>query len=76
MADPAVPMAKANMGRPAARIDGRAKVMGTARYASDFAVVNPAYAFLVTSAIARGRISSIDLSEANAVRGRPDYSDA
>jgi len=69
MADPAIPMPKANMGRPAARIDGRAKVTGAARYASDFVVANPAFAFLVTSAIARGRISTIDLSAANDVRG-------
>ena len=69
MADPAIPMPKANMGRPAARIDGREKVTGGARYASDFAVANPAYAFLVTSGIARGRISSIDLAEAKHVRG-------
>jgi xanthine dehydrogenase YagR molybdenum-binding subunit len=69
MADPAVPMPKANMGQPAARIDGRQKVTGAARYASDFAVSNPAFAFLVTSAIARGRISGIDLSAANDVDG-------
>jgi CO/xanthine dehydrogenase Mo-binding subunit len=64
-----VPLDLTTASRPAARIDGREKVTGAARYASDFAVVNPAYAFLVTSAIARGRISSVDLSEANAVRG-------
>src|SRR5207247_1263935 len=69
MAEAAVPEPKANMGNPHARIDGRDKVTGAARYASDFAVSNPVYAFLVTSAIARGRIGSIDITDANTVRG-------
>jgi xanthine dehydrogenase YagR molybdenum-binding subunit len=69
MADAAVPAPKANMGEPAARIDGRDKVTGAARYASDFVVANPAFAYLVTSSIARGRIASIDVSEANDVQG-------
>ncbi len=59
----------AAIGTPVARIDGRAKVTGEARYASDIAVPNPAYAFLATSAIARGRIAAIDLRDAQAVPG-------
>ena len=49
--------------RPARRraSTARAKVTGAARYASDEPVANPAYAYLVTSAIARGRISGFDL---------------
>jgi xanthine dehydrogenase YagR molybdenum-binding subunit len=58
-----------NMGRPDPRIDGRLKVTGEARYPSDVAVPNPAYAFLVTSGIAKGRITSIDLETARAVPG-------
>lgn len=58
-----------NMGEPVACYDGRAKVTGGARYASDVAVANPAYAFLVTSAVARGRIASIDEAAARAVPG-------
>src|SRR5436305_2023073 len=58
-----------NMGRPEPRIDGRLKVTGAARYGSDFAVDNPAFAYLVTSTIARGRIEKMDLAEARAVRG-------
>jgi xanthine dehydrogenase YagR molybdenum-binding subunit len=65
----AAPEPKANMGRPDPRIDGRLKVTGEARYPSDVAVPNPAYAFLVTSAIAKGRITSIDLETARAVPG-------
>jgi xanthine dehydrogenase YagR molybdenum-binding subunit len=65
----AAPEPKENMGKPEPRIDGRLKVTGEARYGSDFPVANPAYAFLVTSAIARGRIMAMDLGEAKAVPG-------
>jgi xanthine dehydrogenase YagR molybdenum-binding subunit len=65
----AAPQAKANMGDPAPRLDARLKVTGEARYASDEAVSNPAYAVLVTSPIAKGTITSIDLDEAKAVPG-------
>jgi xanthine dehydrogenase YagR molybdenum-binding subunit len=57
------------IGQAAARVDGVAKVTGAARFASDEPVVNPAYAYLVTSSIARGRINSFRLEEAKAVRG-------
>jgi xanthine dehydrogenase YagR molybdenum-binding subunit len=57
------------MGNPEPRLDGRLKVTGEARYGSDFAVQNPAYAFLVTSPIAKGRIVSMDLRDARAVPG-------
>ena len=56
-------------GRPTPRIDGVAKVTGAARYASDEPVANPPYAFLVTSAIARGRVASMGLDRARAVPG-------
>lgn len=65
----AAPEPKANMGQPEPRLDGRLKVTGEARYGSDFAVANPAYAFLITSAIARGRIAGMDLGEAINVPG-------
>jgi xanthine dehydrogenase YagR molybdenum-binding subunit len=65
----AVPAPKENMGQPAPRIDGRAKVTGQAKYASDFQVPRPAYACLVTSSIARGSITGIDESEARKVPG-------
>lgn len=56
-------------GRPISRIDGVAKVTGAARYASDERVGNPAYAYFVTSAIARGRIGAFKLERARAVPG-------
>ena len=65
----AAPEPKENMGKPEPRIDGRLKVTGEARYGSDFSVGNPAYAFLVTSAIAKGHIEAMDLGSAKAVPG-------
>ena len=56
-------------GRPTPRIDGVAKVTGAARYASDEPLANPAFAYLVTSAIARGRVGAINLDHAKAVPG-------
>lgn len=57
------------IGSPAIRVDGPAKVTGRALYASDEPVANPAHAFLVTSAIARGRIAGMELQAALAVPG-------
>ncbi|THD80575.1 MAG: xanthine dehydrogenase family protein molybdopterin-binding subunit [Phenylobacterium sp.] len=59
-------------GKPEVRIDGAAKVTGQARYASDEPVANPAYAYLVTSAISRGHITGMDLAAAEAVPGLLD----
>jgi xanthine dehydrogenase YagR molybdenum-binding subunit len=44
-------------------------VTGRAQYAADVPLPNPAYAYLVTSSIARGRIDSFDLTEAKRLRG-------
>ena len=51
-------------GAPVPRIDGRAKVTGSARYAAEHVHVDLAHARLVTSRIAHGRIASIDTSAA------------
>lgn len=56
-------------GKPAVRVDGAAKVTGRARYPSDEPVSNPAYAYLVMSSIARGRVAGLDLAAAQAVPG-------
>jgi xanthine dehydrogenase YagR molybdenum-binding subunit len=69
MANAAAPTPKANMGAPAPRVDARLKVTGQARYPSDTPVGNPAFAVLVTSTIARGRIERLDLDGARAVPG-------
>jgi xanthine dehydrogenase YagR molybdenum-binding subunit len=65
----AAPEPKANMGQPEPRLDGRLKVTGEARYGSDFPVSNPAFAYLIISPIAKGRIQTIDLADAKAVPG-------
>jgi len=64
-----VQTAQLKIGSPITRIDGRLKVTGEARYASDTPLGDPAYAVLATSAIARGRITDIDETEARAVPG-------
>ena len=57
------------IGKPRSRVDGHAKVTGEALYPSDIAVANPAYAFLVTSSIAKGRVRDFHLEDARAVPG-------
>ena len=54
-------------GSPTPRVDGVAKVTGVARFASDETVNHPAFAYLVTSSIARGRIGSFNLERTKAV---------
>jgi xanthine dehydrogenase YagR molybdenum-binding subunit len=65
----AAPEPKANMGQPVPRYDAVAKVTGSAKYAADVPLNNPAYAYLVTSAVAKGRIESFDLADAKKVAG-------
>ena len=57
------------VGVPQNRVDGRAKVTGVARYAAEFNAPDLAYGIVVSSAIAKGRITSIDASAALAVPG-------
>jgi xanthine dehydrogenase YagR molybdenum-binding subunit len=59
-------------GQPHKRIDGVAKVTGAARYATDEQPANPAYAYMVTSTIARGRVTGFKLDAARAVAGYID----
>ena len=44
------------IGTATSRVDGHAKVTGTAKYAGEFAAPDLAYGNLVTSSIAKGRI--------------------
>ncbi|HZO45005.1 MAG TPA: aldehyde oxidoreductase molybdenum-binding subunit PaoC [Xanthobacteraceae bacterium] len=68
------------IGKPTDRIDGPFKTTGTATYAYEWHNIaphaprmalsaDPAYGYVVGSAIAKGRIASIDLSEAEAAPG-------
>lgn len=59
------------IGKPVSRIDGPLKTTGTAPYAYERhdVVPNQAYGYVVGSAIAKGRIKSIDLVDAKAAPG-------
>src|SRR6266702_4370212 len=59
------------IGQPFSRIDGPLKTTGTAPYAYEHhdAAPNPAYGYVVGSAIAKGKIASIDVSAAKAASG-------
>jgi xanthine dehydrogenase YagR molybdenum-binding subunit len=59
------------VGHPVDRVDGPAKTTGTAPYAYEQhqAAPNAAYGYVVGSAIAKGRIASMDVSEARRAPG-------
>jgi xanthine dehydrogenase YagR molybdenum-binding subunit len=59
------------VGRPTDRIDGPRKTTGTATYAYEWHDIGPkpAYGYVLGSAIAKGRIASIDLRAAKAASG-------
>jgi xanthine dehydrogenase YagR molybdenum-binding subunit len=57
------------IGAAITRLDGPAKVTGTARYAFEHAYGDAAYAFLVQSTIARGRVTAVDTAAATALPG-------
>jgi len=57
------------IGTPTSRVDGRDKVTGAAKYAGEFVAPDLAFASVVSSTIAKGRIASIDVSEAMKVGG-------
>ncbi len=57
------------VGEPLNRVDGRLKVTGKATYTADQKIPGATHAVLTTSAIAKGRIASIDTSEAEGLPG-------
>jgi len=59
------------VGKPTDRIEGPLKTTGVASYAYEWhdVVTNPGYGFIVGSAIAKGRLASIDVAEAKAAPG-------
>jgi len=57
------------VGAPLSRRDGVAKVTGTAPYAFEHDVPNPAYMHALQATIARGSVSGIDTSEAESIPG-------
>src|SRR5437763_8351401 len=61
--------ATSHIGKPTSRVDGRAKITGAAKYAGEYNVPGLAHGFVVSSAIAKGRIKRIDTADALAVPG-------
>jgi len=59
----------AYIGTPISRADGRAKVTGAAKYAAEYNTPGLAYASVVSSTIAKGRILRIDTSAALRLKG-------
>lgn len=57
------------LGKPLARVDGRAKVMGEARFIAEHSMQRLAHAALVCSTIAKGRIVRIDTTAAEQAVG-------
>lgn len=57
------------VGSALSRVDGPAKVTGLAKYAGEFSAENLAHGYVVSSTIAKGRITGIDTSAAEAVPG-------
>jgi xanthine dehydrogenase YagR molybdenum-binding subunit len=57
------------LGKPASRVDGRAKVTGLAKYAAEYNVPGLAHGVVISSAIAKGRIKRIHTGDALAVDG-------
>ena len=58
-----------HVGSPRSRVDGPAKVTGTAKYAAEFTARDLAHGYVVSSAVARGRITRIDTAAALNVPG-------
>ena len=52
------------IGQPISRVDGRAKVTGEAEYAAEHAVPGLTYGYVVSSAVAKGKIRRIDAADA------------
>ena len=57
------------IGQPTNRVDGRVKVTGEAKYAAEFNVPNLTYGYVVSSEIAKGKITKIDASDALNLEG-------
>ena len=62
-------MSSSIIGQPVTRIDGREKVTGAARYAVDHPIQEVAYGVGIASTIGNGRISRVDSSAAEKMRG-------
>ncbi|OUJ69840.1 xanthine dehydrogenase family protein molybdopterin-binding subunit [Hymenobacter crusticola] len=57
------------IGKPYPRVDGRLKVTGQARYATEHPIAGMTHAVVVHSSIAKGKISHLDTQAAESVPG-------
>ena len=57
------------IGDPLVRVDGHAKVTGSAKYAAEFDIPNVAHAVMVMSRIPNGRITSMVTVKAQSAPG-------
>src|SRR5437667_5759293 len=57
------------VAQPISRVDGKFKVMGVAKYAAEFTRADFVFGQLIQSAIANGRVVSIDTSAAKSAPG-------
>lgn len=66
---PQAPLSPRSVGRPLPRLDGHAKVTGTAPYAWEHELEDPAYVHPLAAAVPRGRVMVVDSTEAEALEG-------
>lgn len=59
----------AAIGQEVTRVDGAAKVTGSAQYSGEIALPDLAYAEIVSAGVASGRITSIDTTQAERAEG-------
>ncbi|MBW4474506.1 MAG: xanthine dehydrogenase family protein molybdopterin-binding subunit [Stenomitos rutilans HA7619-LM2] len=67
--DPLSQSQRGHIGKPLSRVDGPLKVKGEALFSAEYPVENPAYAAIVYSSIAKGKITKIDGSSAEKASG-------
>ena len=63
------PPSRKLIGSDVSRVDGRLKVTGNADYAADYHFPNMVWAFAVKSTVAKGRVSSLDVTQAKKLPG-------
>src|SRR3954462_8664004 len=63
------PASTSRLGRETPRVDGPAKVSGTAKYTSDFHFPGMLYAVPVGATISNGRVVKLDIAAAQAMPG-------
>jgi xanthine dehydrogenase YagR molybdenum-binding subunit len=67
--DPLIQHKHGLLGTQVSRLDGPLKVKGAARFSAEFSMEGLAYAAVAFSTIAKGRIASLDVSEAETAPG-------